>query len=113
MIDYLSIGKQVRMYRRNAGITQEMLAEKINVSPPYIIRIETGSASPSLQTLVDICNTLDITIDNLMQDSFPAAQKQISRQLNKLLADCSAAEIAMIEKVVDVLLQEFRKIQKG
>lgn len=113
MIDYQSIGKQIRICRRNADITQESLAEKINVSPPYISRIETGSASPSLQTLVDICNVLNTTIDNLMQNSLSATQQQMSGRLNTLLSDCSAAEIMMIENVVDVLLQELRNIQKG
>lgn len=113
MIDYLSIGKQIRIFRRNADITQELLAEKINVSPPYISRIETGSASPSLQTLVDICNVLNTTIDNLMQDSLSAARKHVSGRLNTLLSDCSAAEIMLIENVVDVLLQELRNMQKG
>lgn len=113
MIDYRAIGKQIRMYRRNADITQESLAEKINVSPPYISRIETGSASPSLQTLVDICNALDITIDNLMQDDLSAARKQLSGRLSELLSDCSAAEITVVENVVDALLQELRNMQKG
>ena len=113
MIDYRAIGKRIRIYRHNTGITQELLAEKINVSPPYISRIETGSASPSLQTLIDICNVLDVTIDDLMQDSLSAPKKQVSGRLNKLLSDCSAAEITMVENVVDSLLQELHKMQKG
>lgn len=113
MIDYLSIGKRIRMNRCNVGMTQELLAEKVNVSPPYISRIESGSSSPSLQTLVDICNALDLTIDDLMQDSLPAARKRISSRLEELLIDCTTAEMNMIVNVVDVLLQEIRKMQNG
>lgn len=113
MIDYLSIGKRIRANRHSSGITQEMLAEKISVSPPYISRIETGSASPSLQTLVDICNALDVTLDDLMQDNLPAAKKRISGRLNMLVADCTAAEMNMVVNVVTVLLQEMRNVQKG
>ncbi len=110
MIDYLSIGKRIRAYRRSIGMTQELLAEKVNVSPPYISRIENGSSSPSLQTLVDICNALDITIDEVMQDSLSAARKHISRHLDELLKDCTTAEMNMIVNVVRVLLQEFRNV---
>lgn len=113
MIDYPSIGKRIRANRRNSGITQEILAEKINVSPPYISRIETGSAFPSLQTLVDICNALDITIDDLMQDSLSAARSRISGRLEALLAGCTASEMNLVANVVDVLLQEIRAIPKG
>lgn len=113
MIDYVSIGKQIKKNRLNRGMTQEVLAEQVNISIPHISRIENGSSSPSLQTLVDICNTLDITIDDLMQDSLPAVKKRIGGRLESLLADCTTAEMNMIVNVVDVLLQEIREIRKG
>lgn len=109
MIDYASIGKQVRKCRLHAGITQELLAEKINVSPPYISRIETGSASPSLQTLVDICNVLDITVDDLMQDSLSAAKRKLEGRLGEILADCSAEELNLITDVAAAILRNARK----
>jgi len=81
--------------------------------PPYISRIETGSSSPSLQTLVDICNALDLTIDDLMQDSLSAAGKRINSRLEDLLTGCTIAEMNMVVNVVSVLLQEIRGIQNG
>jgi len=113
MIDYLSIGKRIRVNRHNVGMTQETLAEKVNVSPPYISRIENGSSSPSLQTLVDICNALNITIDDLMQESLPAARRRIGSQLDELLVHCTSAETNMIVNIVRVLIQEIRNIQSG
>lgn len=113
MIDYVSIGKQIKKSRVNRGMTQEVLAEKVNISIPHISRIENGSSSPSLQTLVDICNALDITIDNLMQDSLPAAKKRVVGRLEALLAGCTSAEMNMIMNVVEVLLQEIREMQRG
>lgn len=109
MIDYVSIGKQVRKNRSHAGMTQELLAEKINVSPPYISRIETGSASPSLQTLVDICNALDITVDDLMQDSLPAAKRKLEGRLGEILVDCSVDELNLIIDVAVTILRNVRK----
>lgn len=113
MINYKSIGNRIKKARRDQGMTQEMLSELINVTPTHISRIENGSSSPSLQTLVDICNALDITIDDLMQDSLPSVQKRLSGQLDALLLDCSAAEMNIIVRVIDVLLQEIRDMQKG
>lgn len=110
MIDYSSIGKRIQKIRRSRGITQETLAEKVNVSIPHISRIENGFSSPSLQTLVDICNVLGITIDNLMQDSLPAARPNMSRRLEAILADCSTAELAFIENVLPALLREIRNL---
>lgn len=113
MINYISIGHRIRMIRRDLGMTQEVLAEKINVTPTHISRIETGTSSPSLQTLVDICNVLGVTIDDLMQDSLSVTGKRVDGRLDKLLADCTLAEKNMIVKVINVLLQEIRSMQKG
>lgn len=113
MIDYLSIGKRIKKNRRSRGITQEVLAEKVNVSIPHISRIENGFSSPSLQTLVDICNVLGITIDDLMQDSLPAAQLRFRRPLEELLADCSPAELKFLTNVIPALLRELRNLPDG
>lgn len=113
MIDYPSIGKRIKKNRRSRGITQEALAEKVNVSIPHISRIECGFSSPSLQTLVDICNALGITIDELMQDSLPAARPNINRRLEAILSDCSAAELNFLANVLPALLRELRNMPDG
>lgn len=112
MIDYVSIGKRIRQNRHRADMTQETLAEKISVSPPYISRIETGSASPSLQTLVDICNALDITVDDLMQDSLPAAQKKLEGRLGELAQGCTAEELHLVAEVAETVLRNVREIYR-
>lgn len=111
MIDYPSIGKKIKKSRRDRGITQEALAEKVNVSIPHISRIECGFSSPSLQTLVDICNVLGITIDELMQDSL-SARPNVDRRLEDLLSDCSKAELNFLANVIPVLLRELRNMEK-
>lgn len=110
MIDYPSIGKRIQKLRRTRGITQETLAEKVNVSIPHISRIENGFSSPSLQTLVDICNVLGITIDDLMQDSLPATKPSINKRLEAALSDCTAAELNFITNVIPTLLREIRSL---
>jgi len=110
MIDYVSIGKRIQKNRHRCGMTQEVLAEKVNISVPHVSRIENGGSSPSLQTLVDICNVLGITIDDLMQDSLPAAKPRLSRRLEEALEGCSAAELNFIANVIPPLLREIRSL---
>ena len=110
MIDYISIGEKIRKVRQNRRITQEVLAEKINVTPTHVSRIERGTSSPSLQTLVDICNVLGITIDDLMQDSLPAAKSKINTRLEAVLADCTVAELNFLANVIPTLLHELRSL---
>lgn len=109
MIDYHSIGKNIRKHRNSLDITQEVLAERINVSVPHISRIENGSAKPSLQTLVDICNALDIPLDYLMHDSVSASQRLTASRLEEILTSCSAQEMNMIADIAEVIIRNMRK----
>lgn len=65
-ISYKDIGKRIKEGRNKIGITQEKLAEQIDVSPSYISEIERGSSICSLQVLVDIANVLHLNLDSLV-----------------------------------------------
>ena len=110
MIDYRAIGKRVTSNREKQGITQEYLAEKINVSIPHISRIENGTSKPSLQVLVNICNVLNITIDDLMQDSLAAVKQKRTEHLEGILADCTIDELSMIANLAKTVLHDARQI---
>ena len=55
-IDYTSIGIRIAKRRKEAGIKQNILAEKIGISNNYLSGIECGNEKPSLEILIKICN---------------------------------------------------------
>ena len=112
MIDYISIGRRIRYYRQKSQLTQEQLAEAINVSMPHMSRIEGGKTKPSLQVLVDISNSLSVTIDQLLCDSLEKADISALIPLNDLLADCTRAEIEMLTNTTRIVLESARKTYK-
>ena len=61
-LDYKAIGKRIKIARIKADMTQEMLAEKIELSPTHLSNIETGTTRVSLATIVSIANGLDSII---------------------------------------------------
>ena len=65
-MDRKAFGKQLQRYREQAGYSQEALAEKIGCSSIFISNIECGKKSPSLDTLINLANTLDISVDILL-----------------------------------------------
>lgn len=52
------LGKRIQKLRKNAGLTQEQLAEKIRLSSKYVQFIENGNRMPSLKTVYKIARTL-------------------------------------------------------
>jgi transcriptional regulator with XRE-family HTH domain len=54
------IGGEVFKYRTKAGFSQEALAEKADVHPNYIGRIERGECAPTVETLLKIARALNL-----------------------------------------------------
>ncbi|UQZ88276.1 XRE family transcriptional regulator [Deltaproteobacteria bacterium Smac51] len=65
---YIAIGLKVAYYRKLNGLTQEQLAERINMSTRYISKVETLSiAQPvSLKTLFTIADLFKISPDTML-----------------------------------------------
>lgn len=51
----------IKKYRKKLGITQEKLAELLDISPRQLQRIENGSSETSLKTLKKLIKVLDIS----------------------------------------------------
>ena len=62
----IQIGEQVRIAREQAKLTQEMLAERIEVSPQYISDLERGVVGIALPTLKKLCCSLGIASDQIL-----------------------------------------------
>ena len=66
-MDYKGIGQRIREYRKLRSFTQEELAEEVGSSPTHMSHIETGNTKLSLQVLVDLSKTLNVTADSIIQ----------------------------------------------
>ena len=63
-----AIGRRIKTARERKRLTQEQLAELIDLSPMHISVIERGVKLPKLETLINIANVLDVSADVLLQD---------------------------------------------
>ena len=64
--DYALIGERIKFWRQKRGLTQEKLAEKVELTPGFISLIETGKKRASLEALLSLCRALNITINDLL-----------------------------------------------
>ena len=65
-MDFKQGGQAIQRIRKERGMTQEQLGEKVGVDPNSISRIERGRLIPALPTLIDICNALGTGADSLL-----------------------------------------------
>ena len=75
-MDNREIGARIRLARRDAGLTQEKLAEKIGVSTVFVSQLESGSRAPGLETLVKLSQTLHVSLDLLVLGGAPGGDAE-------------------------------------
>ena len=63
-----AIGRRIKNAREKKQLTQEQLAELVDLSPMHVSVIERGVKLPKLETLINIANILDVSADELLQD---------------------------------------------
>lgn len=60
-----NISKNIAKYREAAGISQKDLAKKLGVVPSRISNWETGANCPTIDILFDVCEILDVSINDI------------------------------------------------
>lgn len=95
-LDYNAIGKRIRTARKSLDLTQEELAEQVNLSIPHMSHIERGRTKVSLPSLILIANALNTTVDNLLYDNLSIAVDSFDKDFKDLLTDCTDDEKRVI-----------------
>ena len=69
-LDFVTIGKRIKEHRQAKGITQEFIANSLDVNPSHISNIECGRANPSLTALIKIANILECSVDCFLSEEY-------------------------------------------
>lgn len=97
------LGEVFKEYRVRNKLTQEKIAEKLNISVKYISRIENGTGGVKVETLLKYINTLgicpDVIFDKLIINETLRPQVDLSIKISKL----PEGKIKFINGVIDLL----------
>lgn len=109
-MDRKVLGKRIREERIRIGLTQEQVAEYIDVSTTYIGFIERGERSVTLEKLALLAQCFHVTIDSLLyEQSSEKSVKSVDEQLFSLWESASLDEKKLILSIADVIVKKYRK----
>ena len=83
-MNLIEIGRRIKAERKRRNISQEKLAEMINVSPHYIYEIERGMKSMSLETLINLATATKLSTDYILFGNHNNDAATLSEQLNEM-----------------------------
>lgn len=97
-MDYEKIGMRVRLFRRRKGLSQEQLAELVDISVPHMSHIETGNTKLSLPVFVALAEVLGVRTDELLHD--PASDNDWALgEITGILDSCSPQQARCITEI--------------
>lgn len=102
-MDYSLLGKRIREERLRLNLTQEKLAEDINISTAYLGQIERGERSVTLDKLVPLSNRLGVTVDFLLSDYIAPSDDITIDRIYQLFNGKTAAEKEMAINVLKLM----------
>jgi transcriptional regulator with XRE-family HTH domain len=115
----ISIGDRARAARTRRGLNQSEVAERVKISDEVYGRFERGLVTPRIQTLLKICETLQVTPNELLlgeASSRAARDDRLTAGLRRLVNVLDGADDTTIARVTEVarwLLQPSRQRTKA
>ncbi|MNW43108.1 anaerobic benzoate catabolism transcriptional regulator [compost metagenome] len=98
--DYSLIGKRIRQAREGHGLTQEVLAEKLDVSNAYISKIERGKTAINLERLSQLCVILEESPEYILSGANSSTRDYHRHEIVEMLERCSPEKIKLIVQVI-------------
>ncbi len=102
-IDYNLIGERLKKARLAKGLTQENLAESLNISIAYLSRIETGTTKINLKRLSEICQLLSVSEAEILSGVSDDSANYLNSDLGNLLKNCSPDKQRLIYKIANII----------
>lgn len=104
MID-ARVGKRIKDYREKADISQEELAEFLDISVSAVSNIERGINYPSMENFIKLANTLNVSADAILGDVLNAATPPKASFLSEKLSTASPEKRQQILDIIEILLK--------
>lgn len=99
-MNYYEIGQRIRKFRKANNLSQEQLAEKVNISVTHMSHIETGNTKLSLPVFVDIAKVLSVRTDELLYDNPEINKTILTDEIIDILNACSLNDMYIIMDII-------------
>ena len=108
-MNYRLVGYRIKMAREKRKLTQETLAEIVDISTTHTSVIERGVKGMRLSTFLKIANALSVSTDELLQDQIDYVAEAHSNILYELLYDLPASEQRKLVHMIKANIEAYKR----
>lgn len=103
IIDYKKVGERIAKRRKELGLKQYEVCEKINVNYKYISNLETGRSAPSLELIMSLCEVLQTNPDYFLVGT--EINQNIDKNITDKINNLSDDNKGLISGIIDLMLE--------
>ena len=100
----MKLGRRVRRFRTEKGLSQEKLAEKSGISSKYMSDLERGEANVSIQVLERIAANLGATTIDLLNNGHEAERVLLVKEIIQFLETASDEKVRTVYRIMKGVL---------
>lgn len=104
-IDYNIMGERIKKARLEKQLTQENIAEKLDVSVAFLSRIERGSSHINLKRLQQLCSILDVSEGYLLSGTSEDSKNYLNKDFQELLEKCTPEQLKLIYNLAKTVVE--------
>ena len=104
------VGLTIAKYRQQSGLTQNEVAEKLNIGYEAVSRMERGIVMPTVERLVELAEIFDCEAADLLTQSSNRVEDQ-SVQIKSLLSDLGEQDRLLLLDIITKLVNRFKMKQ--
>lgn len=102
-----TFGEKIKRLRKSKNLTQEQLAEMINIAPKNLSKIEVGACFVSAETLENLVKALDTTTEELFANNHIKMPEELLAGIYKNLNEINnnQGKLELIYKIIDFIVK--------
>ena len=104
-MDKLTMGDRIKEARKNQRLTQEQLAERLDISVEFVGQIERGLKLPSMQVFIKLAETLNVSADYLLRDSVSTGHLFGDNAIGQKIKNLKPKQRIALEALIDTYIQ--------
>ncbi len=100
----MTLGERLKEYRQTEGLSQEQLAESLNVSRQAITKWENDKGMPDIDNLIAISKMMRITLDDIVKGETEIAQKASEKRAINTKLSLVTAVVFFIVSIIWIIV---------
>ena len=99
------IGARIKSIRDAKGMTQERLAEVMDINSKYLSNIERGKENPTLDMLIKLANALEVEMWEMFDFGHEVSRKELREDMGRFLKELDEEKLRMAVKLLRAVVR--------